>query len=165
MKSFSQNLKNKMKIRLQRTTFLTTYQILKNKIWTRPISNEDFHNASDFETTFSTTHQILKQKFALFYISNWKIKNLSEFEKNVQSENYVLTHFSPSNQQILHLSGFSKNHDFGMKLSQRVRFSIESFSTCQILNKTIRTCQVSNQLFTQASVFQLNVSESVRFWM
>ena len=126
----------------------------------------------------------MKQNFTTRQILEWKknalkfeLKFFSRFQnlkKCLYSKNHVLVHFTPWKRQILNFSWLSKNitlnwkfyyvsdsqlknrnaSDFELKTLRCVWFSIESFTTSQILKKNsfLKSMILKNNIFFRSTI-------------
>ena len=61
---------------------------------------------------------------------------------------------------------FSKKHDFEWEqFCEKHDSEIELFRLARFLIEILSFCQISNQLFCNASDFELNILQRVIFWM
>ena len=125
-------------------------------------SNSIFHHLSDFVKALQCVRFCL-MKFKKSQIFSWKIQKKVNFWKKLHSKVHVGT-FLPPNGHVCPLCVFlkallwKKNSVLRVRIvirkSQRVRFWINSFRTCQIMNW--QTPNVSN--------FVWKKSQRVFFW-
>ena len=102
----------------------------------------NFSNASVFEKKFKT-RQIFIEKFykasrfglkkirpVIFWIEKFWTRQV--LKNCLHPRNHVLVHINPWKWLILHFCCFSKEHDFELEISKRVRFWFKLFTTRQI---------------------------------
>ena len=102
----------------------------------------NFSNASDFEKKIFKTHQIWIKSFTKRQILDWKKDNALDFElKNFQDHRFWKTVCAQKitfwfnllrENDLFYFWCFSKEHDFELKCSKRVRFWFKSLTTRRI---------------------------------